>query len=340
MATKLFLRDTVATAVSTDSYYMSTSAGTSTAQMVVVSTTSTAGQQWTTSTGTGVIRFVTGPANTAFTLTLTDISIWAGESNMSANNGGGYQVFKISTSGVETAVGGGRFDDGVEFSQPGPAEMTWAGNVTDTAFSTGQRVAVKIYTVPVGTGAAGFTCTLTYNGADAATGDSFLNLNETVTFGQDAQNFTSGPHTATATGTGSRVLAVSETRSATAVGAGSRVIQTQLGAQTATATGAVTHSESFVFTTVATATAIGVATGSTLLAFGVVGTAVAVGVATGTAVVSYLVSALATAIGVTSHSENYIPAAGDPGGGNDIGSALRRAGAWVAAIFRPGGLFE
>lgn len=338
MATKLFLRDTVATAVSTDSYYMSTSAGTSTAGMTVVSTTSTAGQQWTTSTGTGVIRFVTGPADTAFTLTNTDISIWAIESNMNANNGGGYQVFKISTSGVETAVGGGRFDDGVEFGTT-IAEMTWAGNVTDTAFSTGQRLAVKIYTVPVGTGAAGFTCTLTYNGADAASGDSFFNIAETVTFGQDAQNFTSGPHTATATGTGSRVLTVSETRSATAVGTGSRVIQTQLGGRTATATGAVTHSESFVFTTVATATAIGVATGATLVTFGAVGTAVAVGVATGTAIVSYLVSALATAIGVTSHSESFIPAAGG-GGDNDAGSALRRAGAWVAAIFRPGGLFE
>ena len=338
MATKLFLTNNLATALSTAHYYMTTSTGGSGSTFTVVSSTST-GIQWTESTSGPNIMWVTGPqTSTTYTLTLTDAKIVAIENSMNANNGGAYRVFKISTSGVETELGGGIYQDGVEFGTS-YTDMSWAGNVTDTSFSTGQRVGVKFYTIPVGTGASGFTCSFKVGGANGSTGDSFFNLNETVTFGVDAINYTSGPHTATATGVGSRVLAVSETRSATAVGTGSRVIQTQLGGRTATATGAVTHSESFVFTTVATATAIGVATGATLVTFGAVGTAVAVGVATGTAIVSYLVSALATAIGVTSHSESFIPAAGG-GGDNDAGSALRRAGAWVAAIFRPGGLFE
>jgi hypothetical protein len=87
----------------------------------------------------------------------------------------------MDIAGTITELGGGPFDDGVEFTKTTPTEMTWTGNPTDTAFAENERLLLRLYATNVGTMGSG-TVDLIYNGADAATGDSFLNLNETVTF--------------------------------------------------------------------------------------------------------------------------------------------------------------
>lgn len=134
-----------------------------------------------------VINFISGRAPAGgFTLTTTDISLWAQESNMNANCGGRFRIFKRTAAGVETDIGIA-FDDGVEFPFGGtPVEHLWIGNVTDTAFAEDDRILLKIYiTAAGGTMASGHTCTMHFNGADGAQGDSFLNIAETVAFKSD-----------------------------------------------------------------------------------------------------------------------------------------------------------
>lgn len=190
MATKLFLRNTELNGLSDASntvYDMVTTAGSVTDTAVVnTGVAGTAEIWWTKNAGdTKTITWVSGrtPAG-GFTLTQTDISIWAAESNMSANCGGKFYLWKIPAgSGIvfTNQILGGTFVDGVEFGTTA-AEMTWIANNTDTAFSEDDRVAITVYISAVGTMADTFTCTLTFNGADGATGDSFFNLAETVVF--------------------------------------------------------------------------------------------------------------------------------------------------------------
>lgn len=192
MATKLFLRSTQNNGVGATYFDMGTAAGAGAATGVVNSAASGTEIQWTQSAGGAVLQFISGRAPAGgFTLTSTDISIWAAESNAQANAGGRYRVFKRTAAGVETELGGGPFNDGVEFGTSA-AEMLWAGNVTDTAFAEDDRILLKLYITNVGTMGGARTCTLSYNGADAATGDSFLNIAETVSFKAESQSATLG----------------------------------------------------------------------------------------------------------------------------------------------------
>lgn len=148
-------------------------------------TTTTAGGteiQWTQTAGGSELLFVSGrvPAG-GFTLTTTDISLWCHESGTAVNTGGAYRIFKRAADTTETELGGGLYSDGVEFTKTTPTEMTWVGNPTDTAFAENDRILLKIKAAAVGAMGAG-TVTLTFNAADAATGDSFFNIAETVTF--------------------------------------------------------------------------------------------------------------------------------------------------------------
>jgi len=182
MATKLFLRSTQANLIGATYFDMVTSAGSGSTTAAVTATSGGSNIQWTQTAGGTLIQWVSGrtPAG-GFTLTTTDISIWAHESASATNAGGRYRVFIRTAAGVETELGGGPFDDGVEFTKTTPTEMTWAGNVTDQAFAEDDRILLKVYINNVGTMGNG-TCTLTYDAADAATGDSFFNIAETVTF--------------------------------------------------------------------------------------------------------------------------------------------------------------
>lgn len=182
MATKLFLRSTQDNGIGATYFDMLAAAGAGSTTAVVGLTDSGTNIQWTQTSGGAVIQWVSGRVPSGgFTLTTTDISIWALESNANDNAGGRYRVFRRESDGTETELGGGPFDDGVEFSKSPGAEMSWAGNVTDTAFVENDRILVKLYATNVGVMTAG-TATLTYNAADAATGDSFFNIAETVAF--------------------------------------------------------------------------------------------------------------------------------------------------------------
>ena len=172
MATKLFIRNTALNGIG-NFYDMVTTAGSSAATGVVNTAASGTQIQWTRTAGGTVLEFISGRVPSGgFTLSGTmSFSIWAHESNMSANAGARARVFKRTSGGTETEVGGGPYNDGVEFSTPNTAEMTWTGTPTSTAFAEDDRIIVRYYiTNAGGTMASGYTCTITYNAADAATG--------------------------------------------------------------------------------------------------------------------------------------------------------------------------
>jgi len=184
--TKLFLRNTSNNPI-TDSgdgvlYDMVIAAGASADTDVVNTVASGTEIQWTDVGGGATVAWISGrvPAG-GFTLTTTDLSIWAQESNMLANCGGRYRVFRYQPGPTITELGGGPFNDGVEFGTAA-AEMTWLGNVTDQVLNENDRILVRVYITNVGTMGGPYTCTITFNAADAATGDSFFNIAETVTF--------------------------------------------------------------------------------------------------------------------------------------------------------------
>ena len=141
--------------------------------------------QLTKTAGGSTVAWISGrvPAG-GFTLTATDISAWQHESNMLANIGGRYRVFRYQPGPTITELGGGPFNDGVEMNTSAREDL-WAGNVTDQAFSENDRILLRLYLTNVGTMASGHTGTLTFNAASAATGDSFFNIAETVAFKSD-----------------------------------------------------------------------------------------------------------------------------------------------------------
>jgi hypothetical protein len=187
VATKLFLRGSGTNGI-TDTgdgtlYDLSFEAGSGVAPLAVVNTAASGTEiQWTVTAGGSTLAWISGRAPAGgFTLTTTDISIWARESSMNANCGGRYRVFKRTAAGSISELGGGPFNDGVEFTTAA-AEYTWLGNVTDTAFAENDRILIRVYITNVGTMAAGFTCSLDFGAPDAQQGDSFFNIAETVTF--------------------------------------------------------------------------------------------------------------------------------------------------------------
>lgn len=185
MATKLFLRDTSANPIGIF-YDLSTTAGSAAAGHEVSTAASGTQIQWTQGTGGAALEWISGrvPAG-GFTLAGTmTFSIWAKESNMSANCGARARVFKYS-GGVETEIGGGPWNDGVEFGTS-DAEMVWTGTPTSTAFAEDDRIIVRFYITNIGTMAGGYVCSITFNGADAAAFDSFFQINENVTFKAEA----------------------------------------------------------------------------------------------------------------------------------------------------------
>lgn len=140
--------------------------------------------QWTRTAGGTVLEWISGrvPAG-GFTLAGTmTFNIWALENNMNANCGARSRVFKRTAAGSESEVGGGPYNDGVEFGTAA-AVMNWTGVPTSTAFAENDRLIVRYYITNVGTMATGFTCTIDYDGPTAAAdGDTWFRINENVTF--------------------------------------------------------------------------------------------------------------------------------------------------------------
>ncbi len=259
MTTKLFLRNEGALATvlpptngtgHTRYGLLDTTAGPS--LNTKVSTSVASGTEIEMGSGDSTRHWITkrAPAG-GFTLTSADISLWFKESNMSANCGGRVRLFDYFNE-VETEIGGGPFNDGVEWGTT-DGEFTWTADVTDTFIAENHRLVLRIYATNVGTMGDGFTLTISYGGADAATGDSFLTIAETVTF-KDEETILHITSTAAAAVTTSSALLTNE-RHVTTTAAGVTV------AGSATLANIIK-----IDSTIAGVTVVGTATLNTLLA--------------------------------------------------------------------------
>jgi hypothetical protein len=183
MATKLYLRDTTRNGIGSFRD-MNTTPGPSLKTAVVNTAASGTNIQWTKTAGGAVMEWISGrvPAG-GFTLSGTiTANIWALESNMNANAGGRLRYYKRTAAGVETEFATSPADDGVEFGTAA-AVMNWTEVPTSTAFAEDDRIIARYFITNVGTMATGFTCTLDYDGpTNAADGDSWFQINETVAF--------------------------------------------------------------------------------------------------------------------------------------------------------------
>ena len=196
MATKLFLRGSMRNRI-TDTgdgcvFDMLTTPGGPAGNFnnrTVATAASGTNIQWTHTASGLTIAWISGRVPSGgFTLTTTDFSFWAIESNMAANAGGRYRVYRYQPgTPTITELGGGPFDDGIEFDATVSTEMAWTGNVTDTAFSENDRILLRVFITNIGTMAGSHTCTMRHEGADGQTGDAFFNIAETVAFKEDNQ---------------------------------------------------------------------------------------------------------------------------------------------------------
>ena len=193
MATKLFLRSTTDNAIGVYKD-MLTTAGSGIVNRLTDTVASGTQVQFNTDGVAPVLEWISGRAPSGgFTLSGTmTFSIWAYESNMSANCGARARVFKRTLAGVETEVLGGPWNDGVEFGTSN-AELTWTGTPTSTVFVEDDRIIVRFYLTNIGTMASGHICFLHWDSANASTGDSFFQINETVTFKAETNDQTLTP---------------------------------------------------------------------------------------------------------------------------------------------------
>lgn len=183
MATRLYLYDTQNNGIGSTYRDMHSTVPTSGAASYVTATTADGTEIQVTTTSGGAIRqWVSGrvPAG-GFTLTTATAAVDAGESNMAANVGGRARIFKRTSDGTETELGGGPFDDGVEWPSTGTNEHTWTANVTDTAFAENDRILLKLYLTNVGTMGGGHTGSI-FAGFLSVALNTYLEIAENVTF--------------------------------------------------------------------------------------------------------------------------------------------------------------
>ena len=188
MATKLYLRDSKSNAIGV---YRDMAVVAGAAAVTGVANTTAGGTliQWTRTAGGEAITFITAASPAAGWTLDGDVtfSIWAKESNVDANCGIKCRLWIRTAAGVETEI-----DTGWSYGAPdeitaSDAEYSWTGNPTSTAFAEGDRLVLRVYVINVGTMIASRTGTMTFGAADAATGDSFISLTETVDFTTDAR---------------------------------------------------------------------------------------------------------------------------------------------------------
>lgn len=136
-------------------------------------------------TAAGALCWMSPPVAAAFTLSGTvTVNLWMSESSMNANVDPRVRVYRCDKDGVVLAtVADGT--DGLELPVTTRALVTWTLTPTSTAFAVGERIAVRVFGDDAGTMGLGFTFNLGYDGSTAAAdGDSFVQLNENVTFAQ------------------------------------------------------------------------------------------------------------------------------------------------------------
>lgn len=154
----VYLRANRQASVVKDGYLELVTAGGSGNVPLVVNTVASGTEvQWTRVAGGEVLAWISLRLAAGLTLTTADVYIFAKESHINANCGGRARLFRREPNGTETELGGGPFDDGVEFTTTSTA-YTWTCNFTDTAFNAGDRIMLKLYITNIGTMGGGYTC--------------------------------------------------------------------------------------------------------------------------------------------------------------------------------------
>ena len=149
--------------------------------------------QWTRTAGGTALEFISPPIGAGgFTLSGTmNFQINAYENSMNANIGARARVFKYS-GGSETEVGGGPWDDGVEFgSTVGTyGNFAWTGTPSSTSFAEDDRIIVRFYITNIGTMAGGFTGVMRFGPRTGGGAEPSFSINESPTFKKtDASQF-------------------------------------------------------------------------------------------------------------------------------------------------------
>jgi hypothetical protein len=133
-------------------------------------------------TGNPVNEWISAPLAAAVTISGTiRFNMCARESNAMANAGVGVVVQRLNNVGtvVSTIV------DSVQGTELGTtnARRTWTATPTSTAMAVGDRFRIRVYFDDAGgTMVTGYTLTLTYDGTNAAIGDSNVDFAETLSF--------------------------------------------------------------------------------------------------------------------------------------------------------------
>ena len=127
--------------------------------------------------------WVSAPLAAGFTLSGTvTFSIWAQEAVSGDNAGMLCRLYKMAADGTLTAIVTDSAQ-GTELSVGSLSERVWTASPTSTAFAKGDRIVLFTgYDDAGGNMGAGSTLTIAYDGADATTGDSYVQLTENVTF--------------------------------------------------------------------------------------------------------------------------------------------------------------
>lgn len=133
-------------------------------------------------TGNPVNEWISPPLAAAVTIsgTLT-FNICGLESSAMANAGLGVVVQRVDNVGTVVST----IADSVQLSElaTGNSRRTWTATPTSTAMAKGDRFRIRVYFDDAGgTMATGYTLTLTYDGTNAALGDSNVDFAETLTF--------------------------------------------------------------------------------------------------------------------------------------------------------------
>jgi hypothetical protein len=191
VATKLYLRSTDTPKFGFGGRFDAlTTAGPSLTTAIVNTAASGTDIQWTKTAGGQQLEWISPPFAADVTILTTDtitFNLWGLESNLSANCGARVHLYRWSSvDGSLTELAGSPWSKGVEFTTSA-AVQNWTGTVSSNqTFFTNDRLVIRCAITNVGTMATGFTCTMDYDGpTNAADGDSWVQLNNTVTFGTE-----------------------------------------------------------------------------------------------------------------------------------------------------------
>lgn len=183
MATTLWLRNTLSASTAATPAHLDLTAAAGAAEQTATVTTVNSGTeiQWTRS-GALALTFASGRVPTAGLTFAAGASItysfWGKESAAGVNGGLRAKLFQRGWSGTETLINSSDFASELTTTL---AEKVWTGTCTSSiSLIEDERLLLRVYARNVGTMGAG-NATLTYNGGNAANGDSFLLFSATTT---------------------------------------------------------------------------------------------------------------------------------------------------------------